>query len=422
MSEFKWYKFDELYKMSSGISSTPAQAGHGSPFVSFSTVFNNYFLPDSLDSLMDTSEKEQEIYSVKESDIFLTRTSETIDELAMSSVAVKDYPKATFSGFVKRLRPLQKNITYHKYLGFYLRSKLFRKTITNNASMTLRASLNEDIFSYLYLYLPNHEIQKRIGDLLFLLNTKIELNSRINTELEAMAKTLYDYWFMQFDFPDQHGNPYKSSGGKMVWNDELKREIPDGWDVFKLGDILETSLGGTPSTDVSDYWENGTFNWLNSGEIANFPVVDSELKITEAAIRNSATELLPKGTTLLSITRHLRPTVLAIDACANQSVVGIKENDEIKYYFIYPYLKNEIPRLLTLRTGAQQPHINKQTVDDSLMVVPSENSTVLKLYNSKVGCIYEQIINNSFQNKQLAELRDWLLPMLMNGQIKVNDS
>src|SRR2546421_246072 len=110
MSNFRWYQFDELYKMSSGISSTPAQAGHGSSFVSFSTVFNNYFLPDNLKDLMNTSEQEQEIYSVKKGDILLTRTSETIDELGMSSVALKDYPKATFSGFVKRLRPLQNNI------------------------------------------------------------------------------------------------------------------------------------------------------------------------------------------------------------------------------------------------------------------------------------------------------------------------
>jgi type I restriction enzyme S subunit len=263
--------------------------------------------------------------------------------------------------------------------------------------------------------------QKKIAAVLVALDSKIDLNNRINAKLEAMAKTLYDYWFVQFDFPDNNRQPYKSSGGKMHWNDEVKREIPDAWDVFKLGDVFETSLGGTPATNDEAYWKNGTISWLNSGEIANFPVVESELKITEAAIRSSATELLPKGTTLLSITRHLRPTVLAIDACANQSVVAIKENDDIKYYFIYPYLQNEIPRLLTLRTGAQQPHINKDTVDASLVVLPDKDADTLKLYNSKVGCVYEQIINNAFQNQRLAELRDWLLPMLMNGQVTINE-
>ena len=150
--------------MSSGISSTPTQAGRGSPFVSFSTVFNNYFVPEELPDLMDTTKKDQEVYSVKKGDIFLTRTSETIDELGMSCVAVRDYPKATYSGFVKRLRPIQDDITYEKYMAFYLRSNLFRKTMTNNAVMTLRASLNEEIFSYLDLHLPDYDTQKNIGD------------------------------------------------------------------------------------------------------------------------------------------------------------------------------------------------------------------------------------------------------------------
>ena len=218
MSDLKKYRFCDLYTMSSGISSTKDQAGHGSPFLSFSVVFNNYFVPDELTDLMATSDKEKETYSVKSGDIFLTRTSEVVDELAMSCVAIKDYPNASYSGFLKRLRPTQTDITYSKFMAFYLRSPMFRKTMTNNAVMTLRASLNEAIFSYLDLLLPDFDGQVKAGDLLYLLNEKIELNNRINAKLEAMAKTLYDYWFVQFDFPDAKGKPYKTAGGKMVYN------------------------------------------------------------------------------------------------------------------------------------------------------------------------------------------------------------
>lgn len=253
MSKLTTYKFNKLYEMSSGISSKPEQAGHGNPFLSFSTVFNNYFIPEELNELMDTSEKEQQKYSILEGDIFLTRTSEVIDELAISSIALKDYPNATYSGFLKRLRPLQNDITYHKFMAFYLRSKLFRKTMTNNAVLTLRASLNENIFSYLALIIPDYKEQIKIGDLLYLINQKIELNNRINAELEARAKTLYDYWFVQFDFPDENDKPYKSSGGKMVYNKTLKREIPEGWEDKKLGKVSKTSLGGTPSTKEPIY-------------------------------------------------------------------------------------------------------------------------------------------------------------------------
>jgi len=288
---------------------------------------------------------------------------------------------------------------------------------TTNGS-TIKRIYNEDLRSVKITYPISKLEQQKIAKVLSDLDAKIELNNRINAELEAMAKTLYDYWFVQFDFPDKNGKPYKTSGGKMVWNAQLNRYIPEGWEVKELGDILNTDLGGTPSTKIEKFW-GGNIPWLNSGEIANFPIVESEAHITSEAISNSATTLMPAGTCVLSITRHLRPSILAIDACANQSVVGIFESEKFKSSFIYPYLKNEIPRLMTLRSGAQQPHINKGTVDESLMINPS--TIVLEKYYKKANPIYKQIINNSFQNQELASLRDWLLPMLMNGQVSVGE-
>ena len=221
---------------------------------------------------------------------------------------------------------------------------------------------------------------------------------------------------MQFDFPDINGKPYKSSGGKMVYSKELKQEIPERWEVNVIGEILKVELGGTPSTKNMHFW-NGDIPWLNSGEIANFPIIDSVEHITERAIKESSTSLMPKGTCLLSITRHLRPSILAVDACANQSVVGIFENQKFKNSFLYPYLKNETPRYMSLRTGAQQPHINKGIVEESNILNPPDS--ILNNYYSLVNSYYSRIINNTFQNHQLLELRDWLLPMLMNGQVTV---
>ena len=117
----------------------------------------------------------------------------------------------------------------------------------------------------------------------------------------------------------------------------------------------------------------------------------------------------------ISIKRHLRPSILAIDACANQSVVGVFENDLFKSSYINPFIKNEIPRYMTLRTGAQQPHINKETIDETLMILPSK--VTIKRYYKIVEPFYNNIINTTFQNQQLTALRDWLLPMLMNGQV-----
>jgi len=325
-----------------------------------------------------------------------------------------------FAGFLIKYT-LDKEKVNPKYLKFYTISNEYKNWVKNLSVGSTRGNINAQTFADCPISIPERGQQDLLVNTLSLLIEKKELNNRINAELEAMAKTLYDYWFIQFDFPDANGKPYKTSGGKMVWNEELKREIPEGWEVKKIGKILQTSLGGTPSTKVKEYWENGTINWLNSGEIANFPIIDSELKITEAALKNSATDLLPKGSVMLSITRHLRPSILGVDACANQSVVGIKEKGDIRCYFLYPYLQNEIPRLMEMRSGAQQPHINKEIVDESLILIPNKNSNILKSYNSKIGHVYELIINNALQNQQLSELRDWLLPMLMNGQVKVAD-
>lgn len=183
MNNLHEYRFSDLYDIASGISSSKAQAGHGKPFLSFSTVFNNFFLPNELLDLMDTDENQQKTCSIEAGDIFLTRTSETVDELAMSSVALKNYPQATFSGFTKRLRPKVKGITYPKYMAYYLRSRYFRKVITNNTIMTLRASFNEDMFSFLNLYLPDYDEQIKIGDMLYNLEMKIQCNKKINDNL-----------------------------------------------------------------------------------------------------------------------------------------------------------------------------------------------------------------------------------------------
>jgi type I restriction enzyme S subunit len=331
--------------------------------------------------------------------------------------ALVDFEKGAIASAFVIIRPKEHND--YKYIYYALNSKTVANQVKNIDNGSVQGNLSVLNIKEFQFPIPNITHQKKIVKILSDLDSKIQINNNINQELEAMAKTLYDYWFVQFDFPDINGGPYKSYGGEMVFNEELKREIPEGWEVNKLGDILKTELGGTPATKVRAFWE-GEIPWLNSGEIANFPIIESEEKVTEEAISNSATSLMPKGSCVLSITRHLRPSILGIDACANQSVVGILESGKLKSSYIYPYLVNEIPRLMKLRTGALQPHINKKTVDASLIINPVTD--VLNDYYKIANPIYDQIVNNSLQNQKLSELRDWLLPMLMNGQVSVGEA
>lgn len=395
MNNIKKYPFSELYEMSSGISTTKAQAGHGYPFVSFGTVFNNYFLPEQLPDLMDTSEKEQDIYSIKEGDILITRTSETIDELAMSCVATKDFPKATYSGFTKRLRPKTTGIAYHKYLAFYLRGYLFRTAVTNNAFMTLRASFNEDIFSFLNLYLPEYQEQVKIGDMLYNMDRKIRLNQKICSELEAMAKTLYDYWFVQFDFPDENGNPYRTSGGEMVWNEQLKREIPKGWDVTNIGNLTTVVTGK----------EDANFSSPN-GKYKFFTCSQETLLCDTPAFSGQAVLIAGNGDFNV---KHYSGEFNAYQ----RTYVLIPEN-QVYYGAMYISSKNQIQAFKNGSNGSIVKFITKGDVENIPFILPNDD-----LIFHQINKLIEKIELCERENEELTKLRDWLLPMLMNGQARV---
>lgn len=413
MSKLYTYRFSDLYQMSSGISSKPEQAGHGAPFLSFSTVFNNKFLPDSLSELMNTSEKEKESYSIKEGDIFLTRTSETLDELGMSSVALKDYPGASYSGFLKRLRPIKRNITYPKFMAFYLRSYLFRKAMNNNAIMTLRASLNEQIFSYLNLILPEYKVQVKIGDILYAIEQKIDVNNKINDQLEAMTKTVYDYWFVQFDFPttaeyaasvdkpELTGKPYKSSGGQMVYNEALKREIPKGWSIERLK-YFEIYQPETISTKMME--PDGKYSVFGSGGVLG--------RYNEYNHRESEIIISCRGN-CGNIMRTLPLSWITGNAMVVKDSTGYFGSE-----FIYQML-NWVG-INSIISGSVQKQITRTNLETLKFPVPEKR--ILNEFNSFSKPVVRRKIKGILENQKLAELRDWLLPMLMNGQVTVGEA
>ena len=421
MSKLTKYKFSDLYEMSSGITSSKAQAGHGFPFISFSTVFNNYFLPEELPDLMDTSPKEQEIFSVKKDDVFITRTSETVDALAMSCVAVKDYPKATFSGFVKRLRPKTTGIVYSKYIAFFLRSKYFRKVLDCNTIMTLRASFNEDMFSFLYLYLPDYEEQVKIGNLLYNMEMKIRTNNRINDNLEQQAKLLYDYWFTQFDFPDENGNPYRSSGGKMVFNEKLKRKIPYGWKVESAfsNSISSIIKPGVKLFNKKTYLATADIKGtsISNGTIINYEGRESRANMQPrvssvwfAKMKNSVKHLYLNKEMQTIISN----SILSTGFCGLQC-------KETSFEYIASYISNDYFEIRKdiLAHGATQQAVNNDDLKNIPIVIPNDN--LLYLYHKVTKPLYAKISKNICENHELIKLRDWLLPMLMNGQATISD-
>ena len=219
------YKLRDLYKVSNGLSKGGSFFGSGFPFISFSTVFNNFFVPEEINDFVQSTLKEQVTYSIKKGDILITRTSETIDELGMSCVALKDYPTATFNGFCKRLRPLTDKV-YPHFIGYYLRTPYFRSNFTKVASLITRASFrNEDLLRF-SIELPPIYKQKKIAEILYSYDNLIENNNKRIKLLEQMAENLYKEWFVRFRFP----------GYEDV---EFENGIPKGWEVKKINNCVK---------------------------------------------------------------------------------------------------------------------------------------------------------------------------------------
>lgn len=307
----------------------------------------------------------------------------------------------------------------NKLFAYYLfMTKSVREQLERSSSGTKVKHTSPEKIYDVEVEIPDVISQQKIANLLWSIDEKIANNNAINDNLQQQAILLYDYWFTQFDFPDANGKPYYSSGNKMTWNNHLKKNIPLSWKVKPLKAICEICLGGTPSTTVSKYW-NGSISWLNSGEIVQFPVVTSEKKITQLGLENSTTKLMSKNTTVVSITGNIRASILALDACANQSVVGILENEIFKSPFIYQNMLRLLKHYTSISTGNCQKHISKGAIEESLVCIP--DSIVLKQYYVLSEPIYKQMHEIVLENKHLTELRNWLLPMLMNGQVTIKD-
>lgn len=419
--EMKKYKLGELINVTRGMSLPGDKYAESGDLIRLTlgnfNLQGNGFKPNTSKTDIYFTGSVKKEFIMKKGDIITPLTEQTYGLLG-STARIPESGKYIQSQDVALIKSKSDKL-YEDFCYYLISSPSVRKQLGAAAQQTKIRHTSPDKIKDCEVIIPEDVNQQiKITNLLNTIENKIALNNKANTELENMAKTIYDYWFTQFDFPDKDGHPYKTSGGQMVYNETLKREIPAGWEVKRLGDVCEIVLGGTPSTDKDEYW-NGNIPWLNSGEVAEFPIINAEKTVTELGIKDSATELVPAGTVTLSITRHLRPSILTMDACINQSVVGIKENKIFSKYFLYPFISSKINHYMMLRTGAQQPHINKETVDDTLVCIPF--TEVLENYNKEVGSIYERIILNAKETKELTALRDYLLPLLMNGQITIKE-
>ena len=306
-----------------------------------------------------------------------------------------------------------------EFLTYHLSTPTNQDWIVKQAVGATMPNLNTAILSAVPLNLPpNKDIQRRTAAILSALDAKIDCNNRINAELEAMAKTLYDYWFVQFDFPDANGKPYKSSGGKMAYNATLKREIPSGWhdsNVLAVADLLG---GGTPTKKKPHYW-GGDIPFFTptdaDGSIFKFSTTDY---ITSEGLKGSSTKLFSKHTVFITARGSVGRLVLAgVDMAMNQSCYALRAKTGISHVFLFFLAKELIHHLHVKSSGSVFDSIVSNDIELTKLAIPK--GEVIEKFAEVVEPIFEKIANNTKENQQLAHLRDWLLPLLMNGQVTV---
>lgn len=385
----KWIvkRSSELYVSSSGLSKASDQFGYGFPFLSYKDVFNNYYAPEKLNTLVNSTEKDRQKCSVKRGDVFLTRTSETTDELGMSCVALKDYENATFNGFTKRLRPLTEEIV-PEYAAYFFRSSYFRAQCQSLASLITRASLNDGMIRRFKIRFPKEKkCQEKIGKILLTYDSLIENNTKCIRLLEKMAENLYKEWFVRFRFP----------GHEKV---EMENGLPKGWNVKRYEDELNIKYGkGLPTNRLT---EDGFPVFGSNGQIGFYTSYMYDTPQILISCRGASS-----GVVNISLPKSF--------VTNNSLVCELTDKTESVFEYLKYYFLNT--NLVQYQTGSAQPQITINNVVKLKMLVPSHE--VQCAFSKKIRVIDKEVANLQNQNSLLARQRDLLLPRLMSGKLEI---
>ncbi len=352
---------------------------------------------------MEASAKQSEIdkYSISKGMVAITKDSETKNDIGVATYIADDFENVVLGYHCALISP-NPAIVDGKYLNAFMHTRYIQKYFENNASGSgQRFTLSNDTIGNIPVLLPSIEEQRIIGKVLADIDRKIELNRRINDNLEAMAKQLYDYWFVQFDFPNEEGKPYKSSGGAMVWNEKLKREIPRGWNDCTLGDMCEMyqpkTLGLNELSEDCEYKVYGA-----NGIIGHYSSYNHE---------NSEIAMACRGNSCGTINRTCPKSWIT----GNAMVIKLRSkeihNEYIKHALKYANVKGAI-------SGSGQPQLTRENLSVVKLLQP--NYVTLKAFSMKVAAIVAMELEIERQNDNLTKQRDELLPLLMNGQASVN--
>lgn len=408
-------KLGEIAKVD--ISNVDKKAKDGqSPVIlcNFVDVYYNWAITSSMiPNLMQATANANQIerFSIHKGQVAITKDSETRDDIGVAAYIADEIPNGILGYHCALITP-DESILNGKYLNALLHTSYAQKYFEANASGSgQRYTLTNEIIENFPVLLPDMETQLKIGTFFSNIDRAIENNDKIDLEIETLVKTIYDYWFLQYEFPDENGNPYKSSGGIMVWNEELKRDIPEGWTVKSLNDILKISNDRIKPTEIGDRLY-APIEVIPRKRMSFYKVAD---------IEKAASGLCPfeQKSILLSNRRVYfhKVSVAPFNGITRDTVIIIQPKEKANLGYVYQLVNsNHFIEYATKNSyGSEQPVLSPLTVLDYLF--PHPNSDLDLKYSSLVASMVDKVLSNQLANRELASLRDFLLPLLMNGQV-----
>lgn len=396
-------------------------------FLNTGNVTQNGFDFSELEFINEQKDKLLRKGKTKVNDIVLT-TRGTVGNVGYVSEDISYKKIRINSGMVIVRANPEQFLPYYVYI--FLRSEVFKKQCLKNGSGSAQPQL--PISALKNIAIPNWPIEKQqyIVSTIRSIDDKIELNNRINVELEAMAKTLYDYWFVQFDFPFDfaqgkpaaNGKPYKTSGGKTVYNPTLKREIPEAWTDGTLEDLGQIVGGSTPTTLVTDnFCKNGT-PWITPNDLSDNQgkkfITRGATNVSEAGIKSASLKKYPKGTVLLSSRAPIGYMAIARnELTTNQGFKSFVPTKGYSSAFIFYTINLSLKAITQYASGSTFKEVSASVLKTVKIVLPPKSLS--EKYTAAVSSIFARQDILEQENEKLVALRDWLLPMLMNGQVTV---
>lgn len=371
----------------------------------------------------DIADKYKDKYNLRTDDIIITTVGSWPTNPASVVGKVVKVPKAANNTLLNQnaVRLRSNALIDQNYLYYLLKDKLFKEYIVGTAqgSANQASITQEDIKNFEFILHPLNK-QEKIANILSSLDNKINLNNDMNNTLEEIGQGIFKRWFVDFEFPNEAGNPYKFSGGEMV-ESELGM-IPKGWKIKTIGDIGEVVGGGTPSTKKEEYY-GGNISWVTPKDLSRYNkkfISKGERSITNLGLQNSSTKLLPKGTVLFSSRAPIGYVAICDkEVCTNQGFKSIVCNTEIiNNNYIYYFLKLNKEKIENISSGSTFKEISGSTMKNIELIVPSKS--ILDKFNDLVKSFDRILVKNYTENESIETIRNNLLPKLMNGDIKVD--